>query len=79
MGQKKNSEGLSAMILVSMISGELAGSILLGVFLGKFGDHILHTTPVLLILGIFLGLGMGVYSVKTTLDWFYNQENRKNE
>lgn len=79
MEKNKNSEGLSAMILVSMISGELAGSVLFGVFLGKLGDHALHTTPLFLVLGIFFGLGMGVYSVKTTLDWFYNQENRKNE
>ena len=79
MKPKKHSEGLSAMILVSMISGELAGSILFGVFCGKLLDELLKVEPIFLVLGILSGLVLGVYSVKTTLDWFYNQENRKNE
>lgn len=79
MEPRNQSEGLSAMVLVTMISGELAGSVLLGVFLGRLGDNFLHTTPLFLIIGILLGLAAGVYSVKATLDWFYGQENRKNE
>lgn len=79
MEPQKHSEGLSAMVLVTMISGELAGSVLFGVFAGCFLDKNLHTTPLFLIIGILLGLAVGVYSVKTTLDWFYGQENRKDE
>ena len=79
MKPKKHSEGLSAMILVSMISGELACSILFGVFCGNLLDELLKVEPIFLVLGILSGLVLGVYSVKTTLDWFYNQENRKNE
>ena len=67
------------MILVSMISGELAGSILFGVFIGNMVARFFSMDPIGLIIGIFIGVALGTYSVKTTLDWFYNQEKQENE
>lgn len=50
-----------AMALTSAIVSQLAGGPLAGVFIGKWVDGQLSTTPTFLIIGLFLGLGAGTY------------------
>ncbi|MBA2175272.1 AtpZ/AtpI family protein [Halobacillus locisalis] len=49
------------MALTSAIVSQLAGGPLVGVYLGKWLDSQLSTSPTFLIIGIFLGLGAGTY------------------
>ncbi|WP_181346770.1 AtpZ/AtpI family protein [Thalassobacillus sp. CUG 92003] len=56
-----NSNPFKAIGLTSAIISQLVGGPLVGVFLGKWVDGLLSTTPLFLIIGIFLGLGAGTY------------------
>ncbi|MBH0230589.1 AtpZ/AtpI family protein [Halobacillus yeomjeoni] len=58
---KKAEPHFRAMALTSAILSQLAGGPLAGVFLGKWVDSQLSTTPTFLIIGLFLGLGTGTY------------------
>nr|WP_236561042.1 AtpZ/AtpI family protein [Pontibacillus sp. HMF3514] len=50
-----------AMALTSGILSQLAGCTLVGIFLGRWLDNQFTTTPLFLILGLFLGLAAGTY------------------
>ncbi|MDM5201378.1 AtpZ/AtpI family protein [Fictibacillus enclensis] len=52
-----------AMALMSGILSVLVGSILLGLFGGKWLDGLMGTSPLFLIIGLFIGLGAGVYGM----------------
>lgn len=60
---KKVNNPWKAIGLVSMIGADLAVCIIAGVLFGKYLDEWLHTAPWLMIVGLFLGLGVGVVSV----------------
>jgi len=49
--------------LGTSISTGLAGSVVIGIFLGQFLDRRLGTTPWLFLFCTLAGLGLGVYSV----------------
>ncbi|WP_371809642.1 AtpZ/AtpI family protein [Halobacillus sp. Marseille-Q1614] len=49
------------MAITSAIVSQLAGGPLVGVFLGKWLDNQFSTSPLFLIIGLFLGLGSGTY------------------
>ncbi len=61
--EKRPRNPYKAMALMSAISAQLVGSILIGLFIGKWLDAELGTLPLFLILGLFLGLGTGIYSM----------------
>ncbi|MCK6259212.1 AtpZ/AtpI family protein [Fictibacillus sp. WQ 8-8] len=52
-----------AMALMSGILSTLVGGILLGLFGGMWLDRFTGTSPLFLIIGLFLGLGAGVYGM----------------
>ncbi|MGD8190355.1 AtpZ/AtpI family protein [Brevibacillus ginsengisoli] len=52
-----------AIIFVSLIGVDLAVCCIAGVWLGRYLDGLLHSDPWLMMLGLFTGLGIGVYSV----------------
>ncbi len=52
----RNRHPLQAMALVSIILSQLAGSVLIGLFSGRWADQWLDTEPLFLILGLLLGL-----------------------
>ncbi|WLR48920.1 AtpZ/AtpI family protein [Halobacillus litoralis] len=58
---KRSKLPFHAMALTSAIISQLAGGPLAGVFIGKWIDGLLSTTPTFLIIGLFLGLGAGTY------------------
>lgn len=60
---KKVNNPWKAIGLVSMIGADLAVCIIAGVLFGKYLDEWLHTAPWLMIVGLFLGLGVGIVSV----------------
>ncbi len=52
-----------AMGLVGVIGVELAVLVLAGIWLGKTVDSILQTSPVFIIIGIFSGFAVGIWSI----------------
>jgi F0F1-type ATP synthase assembly protein I len=52
-----------AMALMTGILSQLVGCILIGLFGGKWLDEAVGTTPLFLIIGLFLGLGTGVFGM----------------
>ncbi len=51
---------LQAIALYSAILSQLVGSILIGVYTGMWLDSKIGTTPLFLVLCLFIGLGAGV-------------------
>jgi ATP synthase protein I len=60
---KESKPPLYAMALMSGILSQLAGATLCGVFLGKWLDATFQTAPLFLILGLFSGLGTGIFGM----------------
>lgn len=52
---------------------QLVASILVGVFLGQWLDKRWHTTPWLMMTGLFLGVSAGFYNLFRIVNW----KNRK--
>lgn len=61
MSTKQNNP-FKAMAITSAILSQLAGGTLLGIFLGRWLDNQFTTSPLCLILCLFLGLAAGTYS-----------------
>jgi ATP synthase protein I len=59
----KKKTSLSSMAIYTAILSQLVGSILIGIFLGLWLDKEMDTAPLFLIIGLFLGLGTGVYAM----------------
>ncbi|WP_175637781.1 AtpZ/AtpI family protein [Metabacillus schmidteae] len=71
MRQKKR-HPLHAMGLMSAILSQLVGSILIGVFAGKWIDSYVKTEPLFLILGLLLGLAAGVYAMLKLVHHYFS-------
>lgn len=71
MRQKKR-HPLHAMGLMSAILSQLVGSILIGVFAGKWIDSYIKTEPLFLILGLLLGLAAGVYAMLKLVHHYFS-------
>jgi ATP synthase protein I len=59
-----------AMALMSGITAQLVGSILVGIFAGRWLDKTFGTEPLFLIIGLLLGLGAGVYAMLRLIQHF---------
>ncbi|MGR3766137.1 AtpZ/AtpI family protein [Rossellomorea sp. NS-SX7] len=66
MGQK-NQSPYKAMAIYTAILSQLVGSILVGIFLGRWVDQQADSAPLFLIIGLFLGLATGIYAMLRTL------------
>lgn len=60
---RPNRRPLHAMALYSAIVSQLVGSILIGVYTGMWLDSKIGTTPLFLVLCLFIGLVAGVTAV----------------
>jgi F0F1-type ATP synthase assembly protein I len=60
------------MALMSAIVSQLVGSILIGIFSGRWLDHQWGTEPIFLIIGLLLGLSAGVYAMLFSIRHFYS-------
>ena len=62
---------MRAFALATTISFELAGAVLVGVFLGRWLDDRFNTSPWLMSGGLLLGLAAGVAGVVKTVSHFF--------
>ncbi|WP_462411335.1 AtpZ/AtpI family protein [Neobacillus sp. Marseille-QA0830] len=62
------------MALMSAITSQLVGSILIGIFAGRWLDRHWDTEPIFLIVGLFIGLATGTYAMLRTIRDFYSGE-----
>ncbi|WP_028400661.1 AtpZ/AtpI family protein [Ectobacillus panaciterrae] len=68
--QKKQRNPMKAYALMTGILSQLVGSILVGIFLGKWIDGKLNTFPLFLIIGLLLGLATGTYAMTVLIQKF---------
>lgn len=66
----KNDSPYRALGVVSAIGTDLAMCVLGGVYLGKWIDAAAGTSPAFLIVGLFVGLGVGIYSIMLLIKKF---------
>ncbi|MBM7704057.1 AtpZ/AtpI family protein [Metabacillus iocasae] len=71
---RKQRHPLQAMALMTAILSQLAGSVLIGLFLGKWLDERFVTEPLFLIVGLLLGLATGVYAMLRSVRHFFSGE-----
>jgi ATP synthase protein I len=69
---KKDRNPYKAMALMSTILASLAGCTLIGVFGGKWLDQQWGTKPIFLIIGLFIGLAAGIYSMLVSVRHFFS-------
>jgi ATP synthase protein I len=61
--RRKDRHPFQAMALMSAILSQLVGSILIGIFLGRWLDDVIGTEPLFLIIGLLIGLAAGTYAM----------------
>ncbi|MBB6283088.1 AtpZ/AtpI family protein [Geobacillus subterraneus] len=71
---KKQRHPFQAMALMSAIVSQLVGSILIGIFGGRWVDNKFDTEPVFLIAGLLLGLAAGVYAMLRLIRQYFSEE-----
>lgn len=71
---QKDRNPFQAMALMSAIVSQLVGSILIGIFAGRWLDRQWGTDPIFLIIGLLVGLAAGVYSMLLSIRHFYSGE-----
>ncbi|HAQ06057.1 MAG TPA: hypothetical protein DCR24_00385 [Bacillus bacterium] len=71
---QKNRYPFRAMALMSSILSTLVGSILIGIFTGRWADRHFETEPVFMIIGLMLGLSVGVYALIRTVNDYFSGE-----
>ncbi|AZU64599.1 AtpZ/AtpI family protein [Neobacillus mesonae] len=69
---KNDRNPLKAMGLMSAILAQLAGSVLIGVFGGRWLDQQWDSEPIFLIIGLFIGLTAGIYSMFVSIRHFFS-------
>jgi ATP synthase protein I len=69
---KKDRNSFKAMALMSAILSQLVGSTLIGIFSGKWLDKHWGTEPIFLIIGLFIGLAAGIYSMLVAIRHFFS-------
>jgi ATP synthase protein I len=70
----KQRHPFQAMAFMSAIVSQLVGSILVGVFGGKWIDKKFHTDPIFLVIGLLLGLAAGVYAMLRLSRQYFSEE-----
>ncbi|MBM6616751.1 AtpZ/AtpI family protein [Bacillus suaedaesalsae] len=71
---KNNRHPLQAMALMTAILSQLVGSVLVGIFLGRWVDQTVGTFPLFLIIGLLLGLATGVYAMLRLINHYFSGE-----
>ncbi|AEH49623.1 AtpZ/AtpI family protein [Parageobacillus thermoglucosidasius] len=63
-----------ALGLMSAITSQLAGSVLIGIFGGRWLDRRFDSEPLFLIIGLLLGLAAGITAMLRTIRQFFAGE-----
>ncbi|MBU8881054.1 AtpZ/AtpI family protein [Bacillus sp. FJAT-29790] len=72
--RKNNRNSFQAIGLMSGILSQLVGSILLGIFLGRWADKLTASEPLFLIIGLLLGLSTGIFAMLRLIKHFFTGE-----
>jgi ATP synthase protein I len=72
--RQKQKHPLQAIALMSGILSQLVGSVLVGIFLGRWLDQTVKTEPLFLIIGLLLGLAAGVYAMLRLVQHYFSGE-----
>jgi len=75
--QNNNRELFRAMGLVTSIGVDLAACTVGGTLLGKWLDDLWGTRPLMILIGLFLGLAGGIYGITKLLKAFGFGEDKK--
>ncbi|KUP05058.1 membrane protein [Bacillus coahuilensis m2-6] len=70
LAQTPNRHPFKAMALYSAILSQLVGSILIGIFFGRWLDQAWSTTPLFLIIGLLVGLTSGILTMLASVRHF---------
>lgn len=71
---KNDRQPFQAIALYGAILSQLVGSILVGIFLGRWLDQTVGASPLFLIIGLLLGLATGVFSMLRLIRHFFSGE-----
>ncbi|WP_456277442.1 AtpZ/AtpI family protein [Bacillus sp. AK128] len=71
---KNDRRPIQAMALYGAILSQLVGSILVGIFLGRWLDQSIGTFPLFLVIGLLIGLATGIYSMLRLVRHFFSGE-----
>ncbi|MFK2825613.1 AtpZ/AtpI family protein [Bacillus sp. B190/17] len=71
---KSQKRAFKAMTLYSAILAQITGSILIGIFGGRWLDGKWNTEPLFLIVGLLLGLTAGIISMLRTVSYFNSED-----
>ncbi len=71
----QNRRPFKAIALMSAILSQLVGTILVGIFLGRWLDGLIGTAPLFLILGLLAGLAAGIIAIFRTIQLFYREND----
>jgi ATP synthase protein I len=69
---QKDHNSFKAMALMSAILSQLVGATLIGIFSGRWVDTHWGTEPFFLIIGLFIGLTAGIYSMFLSIRHFFS-------
>ncbi|MFY4775246.1 AtpZ/AtpI family protein [Metabacillus sp. RGM 3146] len=61
--RQKQRHPLQSMAIMYAILSQLAGSVLIGIFAGRWIDGYVHSAPLFLIIGLLFGLSAGIYGM----------------
>jgi ATP synthase protein I len=70
--KQQNRRPYKAMALMSAILSQLVGSILVGIFAGRWVDQKWDTEPLFLIIGLLLGLAAGIFAMLRLIQHFFS-------
>lgn len=73
--RNKERHPFQAMALMSAILSQLVGSVLIGIFLGRWLDRVIGTEPLFLIIGLLIGLAAGVFAMLRLVQHFFSGES----
>ncbi|MFD1735197.1 AtpZ/AtpI family protein [Bacillus salitolerans] len=73
--RKNDRHPIQAVALYGAILSQLVGSILAGIFMGRWLDQMIGTFPLFLIIGLLLGLATGVYGMLRLIQHFFSGES----
>ncbi len=62
------------MAITSAILSHLSGAVIVGIFAGRWIDGYFQTSPLFLLIGIFLGLAAGVYGTTVLVKKFLGDD-----
>ncbi|MDE5414694.1 MULTISPECIES: AtpZ/AtpI family protein [Alkalihalobacterium] len=75
MADKKPQKPYRAMALMTAITSYLVGPVLVGVLAGRWLDGYFDKSPLFMIIGLFLGLGSGIYGLIRLLGSYLGEDD----